>query len=178
MAHGTLARLIAIPSMFAPEMIMFLYSVGNRLFWPVYSQLLEEKICLYVLAYQPSVCANLSANKQASVAVRVAWAQWNAYQSFLLTPSFIVVTLVIAAWGDRFSRRWPLVMPPGGCLLQVALVLVAYYWRGYLAVWLMLSSGLVFTLGGCWLTMHTTVLCHGICSFFYYDDVWRKKQLS
>lgn len=161
LSNNKMTRL-ALLSQYAPEVVMFLYAVGNRLFYPPFSQEIANKVCLYELRFPPEICANLHLYRAEAERLRVAWAQWSVYQSVLQAGPFLVSTVLIAAWGDRFSRRWPLVLPPCGCIVEASVVLLAMQWHAYGSIWMMVAADVLYCFSGCWTTINTTVLLENI----------------
>ena len=143
------------------EPLFFLYMLG---FWTIFTTLqafIYRKVCLALYDTDTAICdqlTNATYKSEEEIVQKVA-ARWFLYSDMCYGFISVLTAGFIGSWGDRFSRKLPLVLPIIGSLL-VAIIYVALSFFERLPLWTLLFPSLVQGLFG-----GMTVIILGVFSY-------------
>lgn len=101
------------------EPVLFLFALGRGLGTPTIYALWYRKVCMH--EYSTEVCDNLhneTLYKEEEEWVQKTTSQWRFYENLVYVIPAMVFSIVYGSWGDRISRKVPIILPFVGTLLE------------------------------------------------------------
>ncbi|VDL82883.1 unnamed protein product [Nippostrongylus brasiliensis] len=136
------------------EIPLFLYMLTSYLKYPVFQNLMYEKICLARYDQDIDLCSNVSAYYD-DVAIQTEANQFYFLSSLILTLPSLFTTLVLGAVSDIWSIKVPLLVPFVGVIMATTNYIIQAAYMS-LSVYQLLISDAVFAVCG------ATTLSYGV----------------
>lgn len=102
------------------EIPLFLFGLALHTYIPAFKNILLTKVCLDRFDNNLTFCLNTSnpeVGKNDYVQTNVS--RWDLYGSLFYYIPACFTAIYIGSWGDRFGRKFPLLLPPAGFFLYL-----------------------------------------------------------
>ncbi|WKY06235.1 hypothetical protein Q1695_006436 [Nippostrongylus brasiliensis] len=142
------------------EIPLFLYMLTSYLKYPVFQNLMYEKICLARYDQDIDLCSNVSAYYD-DVAIQTEANQFYFLSSLILTLPSLFTTLVLGAVSDIWSIKVPLLVPFVGVIMATTNYIIQAAYMS-LSVYQLLISDAVFAVCGGYVSIISTTLSYGV----------------
>ncbi|EYB98751.1 hypothetical protein Y032_0128g1426 [Ancylostoma ceylanicum] len=142
------------------EVPLFLYMLTSFLKYPVFQNLMYEKVCLARYNQDFSLCTNVTAY-YADKTIQADANHFYFLSSIVLVLPSLFSTLALGAAADLWSIKVPLLIPFVGLILCTANYVIQTAYMS-LSVYLLLISDAVFGICGGYISVISTTLSYGV----------------